>query len=320
MTEQVHLLAVESVDVTILVDNSLDILMPNEREAQRPPLVWDWSERDQLRAEHGYALLVTVTSQGRKASLLYDAGLGRDTVLHNMDVLGLDPTDIRAIVLSHGHADHHGGLEGIVRRIGRTHLPLTLHPDAWLQRKVIFPTGTEIRMPPPSHNDLDREDVVILEERGPSLLIDDTILVTGQVERTTAFEQGFPLQYKETDHGWELDRWIWDDQGIVLRVGEKGLVILSSCSHAGVINVIRHAQRLTGIEQIYGFIGGMHLTGGLFEGIIPQTVAAMQAIQPQVLVPGHCTGWKAVQAMAQALPGAYLHPGVGTRFRFVAEG
>src|SRR5207249_2765521 len=112
--------AVDSVDVQLLIDNSLDILVPSSERAQRPPLAFEWSRGDQLRAEHGYALFVTVRDGPWQQSLLYDAGLGRETVLHNMAVLGTDPRDARAVVLSHGHADHHGGLEGIAKRLGRS--------------------------------------------------------------------------------------------------------------------------------------------------------------------------------------------------------
>jgi 7,8-dihydropterin-6-yl-methyl-4-(beta-D-ribofuranosyl)aminobenzene 5'-phosphate synthase len=317
MSDAVNLLPVDAVDVTILVDSHSDILLPSTESVQRPPLVWEWSEREQLRAEHGYALLLTTQRDGQSASILYDAGLGRDTILHNMDVLELQPGELRAIVLSHGHADHHGGLEGIVRRIGRRGLPLLLHPDVWRDRRVAFPTGTEIHMPPPSHNDLDHEGVDIIEERGPSLLLDDSVLITGQVERVTDFEQGFPLQQAHTEHGWEPDTWIWDDQAVVCHLKDKGLVVLSSCSHAGAINVMLHARRLTGVEPIYAFVGGMHLTGAIMEPIIAPTLATLATIAPTFLVPGHCTGWKATHELARQFPTAYVQSSVGTRLRFV---
>ena len=171
-------------------------------------------------------------------------------------------------------------------------------------------------MPPPSHADLDREGWEIVEERGPSIILEETVLVTGQVERTTAFEKGFPLQMRRTASGWEPDTWIWDDQAVVCNLKEKGLVILSSCSHAGAINVIRHAQRITGIEHIHAFVGGLHLTGGLFERIIPQTVEALTQIAPDIIVPGHCTGWKATHELARQLPEAYIQTSVGTRLHF----
>src|SRR5207253_424693 len=114
------------------------------------------------------------------------------------------------------------------------------------------------------------------------------------------------------------DTWIWDDQAVVVHVRGKGLVVLSSCSHAGAINVLRHAQRLTGVPRIYAFVGGMHLTGGLFEAIIPRTLAELAALEPEVVVPGHCTGWRATQALGVKLPAAYLPSNVGTRLHFAA--
>jgi 7,8-dihydropterin-6-yl-methyl-4-(beta-D-ribofuranosyl)aminobenzene 5'-phosphate synthase len=316
MDERVALHPVDAADVTILIDNSVDILLTNSGPARRAPLLQDWSEREQLIAEHGYSLLLSVHSNGHSESILYDAGLGRKTAIHNMDILGLRANELRTVVLSHGHADHHGGLEGLYGRVGRRGMPLVLHPDAWRQRRVVFPTGNEISMPPPSRNDLDREGWEVVEERGPSLLLENRVLVTGQVGRTTDFEKGFPLQQAHLKGDWEPDTWIWDDQAVVCQVKEKGLVVLSSCSHAGVINVLHHAQRLTGVEAIHAFIGGLHLTGGLFEPIIPRTIEELARIGPGVVVPGHCTGWKATHELARRLPEAYIQTSVGTHLHF----
>jgi 7,8-dihydropterin-6-yl-methyl-4-(beta-D-ribofuranosyl)aminobenzene 5'-phosphate synthase len=319
MSAAVNLIPVDSADVTILDDNYCDLLLAGSEIAQRPPIRWDSFTSASLRAEHGYALLLTVRrdGDGESASILYDAGLGRDTVQYNMDVLGLSTGDLRAVALSHGHADHHGGLEGLFRRIGRRGMPLVLHPDVWRERKIVFPTGVEMHLPPPSHNDLDREGVEIIEERGPSLVLDGTVLITGQVERVTDFEPGFPIQQARTAEGtWEPDVWVWDDQAVVCHVQGKGLLVLTSCSHSGVINVLRHARRITGIDQIYGLVGGMHLTGGLMEPVIPRTLAELATIAPSVVVPGHCTGWKATHELARQMPGAYIQSSVGTRLHF----
>lgn len=312
----VDLKQVDRIDLTILVDNSIDELMPSTEVARRPPLPWDYFDHQHLIAEHGYSLYLTVFQDGREQSMLYDAGLSRDTAIHNLDVLGMRANDLRTVVLSHGHADHHGGLEGIYNRVGRLRLPLVLHPDSFRERKIVFPTGSELRMPPPNRGDLDREGWDIVEERGPSLLLDGAVLVTGQVERRTDFEKGFPLQQARANGGWEPDTWIWDDQAVVCHLKGKGLVILSSCSHAGAINVILHAQRMTGIDHIHAFVGGLHLTGGLFEPIISRTVNELVRINPDIIVPGHCTGWKATHELARQLPNAYIQTSVGTRLHF----
>jgi 7,8-dihydropterin-6-yl-methyl-4-(beta-D-ribofuranosyl)aminobenzene 5'-phosphate synthase len=317
MSAAVNLIPVDSAEVTILDDNYCDLLLASSEIAERPPIRWDSFTSASLRAEHGYALLLTVQRNGASASILYDAGLGRDTVQYNMDVLGLSVGDLRAVALSHGHADHHGGLEGMFRRIGRRGMPLVLHPDVWRERKIVFPTGVEMHLPPPSYNDLDREGVQIIEERGPSLVLDGTVLITGQVERVTDFELGFPIQQARNAEGaWEPDVWVWDDQAVVCHVKGKGLLVLTSCSHAGVINVLVHARRLTGVDPIYGLVGGMHLTGGLMEPLIPRTLAELATIGPSVIVPGHCTGWKATHELSRQMPGAYIQSSVGTRLHF----
>ena len=318
MSDRVSLQSVDAATVTVLVDNFIDVLLPSSEVAQRPQVAYEmWErEREQLIAEHGLSLLLTIERNGRSASLIYDAGLGCDTAIHNMDVLQVRLPDLRAIVMSHGHRDHHGGLEGMIQRVGARGMPLVIHPEAWRDRKIVFPTGAELHLPPPSRQDLDREGVKITEERQPSLLIDGTVLVTGQIERLTDFEKGFPLNYARTNGSWEPDPWIWDDQAVVVNLKGKGLVVLSGCSHSGAINVLRQAQRLTGEDRVHAFIGGMHLTGGIFEPLIPHTLDELAVIAPRWLVPGHCTGWKATHEIARRFPEAYVQTSVGTQLQF----
>ena len=316
-TDATHIQTVDSVDATILVDNTIDILLASTDHVVRPQLTWDWSRRPQLIGEHGYSLLFTIHKKGRVKTILYDAGLSPDTITHNLAVLGIQLTDLDAIVLSHGHADHHGGLLGLIHSLGKKNLPLILHPDAWKKRKIRFPSGQEVYMPPPDRRALEKNNVEILDSKAPTLLISDQALVTGQVERVTDFEKGFPYQYEEqNDEHWEQDPWIWDDQGMVFNVNGKGLVVASSCSHSGAVNVLRNAQRITGVNKVHAFIGGMHLTGGLFEKIIPQTIRDVTTIHPDIIVPGHCTGWRAMHLISHAMPEAYLQGSVGTRIRF----
>jgi 7,8-dihydropterin-6-yl-methyl-4-(beta-D-ribofuranosyl)aminobenzene 5'-phosphate synthase len=317
MEGRVRLRAVDSLDVTILVDNSIDLLMAGSDRVKRAPMVPDWSEREQLIAEHGYSALLTIRERGTTRHVLYDAGLGKDTLLHNMGVLGLAVKDLDAIVLSHGHADHHGGLLGMVQALGKRNLPLVLHPDAWRVRQANFGGGVVGNLPPPDRARLEAADVQLLEEKGPSLLVGDGVLVTGQVERTTEFETGFPVQtWRNHDGRWEPDPWTWDDQPVVVHVKGKGLVVVSGCSHAGLINILRHARKVTGVDPIAGVIGGLHLTGKLFEPVIAPTLAELGQIRPELIVPGHCTGWRATHEIAREMPQAYVPTSVGTTVRF----
>jgi len=305
---------VDKVEILTILDNTIDMLLPDGHKVKRLPRSSDAMTRESLIAEHGFAALVTVSSGNTSESLLFDAGLSKKGLIHNMDVLEVKPKELHTIVLSHGHADHTRGLMGMVERLGERKMPLLLHPDAFLERKVIFPDGHEINLPPPDRRILSQDGIEFIEERGPSYLLGGLVLVTGQVHRTTDFETGFPLHYALRNDEWQKDPYIHDDQAVVVHVKDKGLVVLTGCGHAGAINTIRQAQELTGVQKVHAVIGGFHLSGPLFEPSIAPTVAALQELNPEMIVPAHCTGWKAVHAIAHALPQAFVQNSVGTRF------
>ena len=113
---------------------------------------------------------------------------------------------------------------------------------------------------------------------------------------------------------WEPDPLILDDQALVLAVRDKGLVVLTGCGHAGIVNTVRYAKKLTGVDEVHAIIGGFHLGGRAFEPIIPETCRALAAFVPDVIVPTHCTGFRAIQTLAALLPDAFIQSSVGTRF------
>jgi 7,8-dihydropterin-6-yl-methyl-4-(beta-D-ribofuranosyl)aminobenzene 5'-phosphate synthase len=304
---------VDAVEITILMDNSVDVLAADTSVARRAPLRRDALSRPALRAEHGLSFLVSVIDAARRHTLLFDTGVSRDGVLHNLDVLGLDLSAVHSIVLSHGHTDHSRGLDGLSSRLGRR-LPILFHPDAVMKRRLAFPDGREVDIPPPRLNDLRQEGFELIEERGPSFVFEQRVLLSGQVERTTDFEQGFAIHQAERDGAWQPDPWIYDDQALAVHVRGKGLVVITGCGHAGVINILRDVQAKTGVSDMYALAGGFHLTGALFEPLISPTVDALRGFAPLVVAPMHCTGWRATHQIAQALPEAYVFPSVGTTF------
>jgi len=304
----------DSVELLTLVDNTIDMMLAGTPTAKRFPLRPDSVTQEVLIAEHGFATMVTVRSRDTTDSLLFDAGLSKHGLIHNMDVMGIQPKDFRSIVLSHGHADHAQGLMGLIERQGKRKLPLLLHPDAFLERKLVFPDGHELNLPPPDRRILSQEGIEFIEERGPSYLLGNLVLITGQIHRSTPFERGFPVHYARIANQWQQDFLIHDDQALVMHVKDKGLVILTGCGHAGAVNTIRQAQELTGVQKVYAVLGGFHLTGALFEPIIPPTIAALKELKPALIVPSHCTGWKATHALARELPEAFVPNSVGTRF------
>jgi 7,8-dihydropterin-6-yl-methyl-4-(beta-D-ribofuranosyl)aminobenzene 5'-phosphate synthase len=307
--------AADRLEITILVDNSVDVFLPSTEEVRRTrlPSELPWGDRKALVAEHGYSALVSVHSADHSATVLFDAGISTQGLIHNMDVLEINPKGLHSVVLSHGHVDHTQGLMGLIKRLGKQRMPILLHPDAFLNRKVVFPDKSELHTPAPNRLLLEQENVEFIEERSPSYLVEGMVLVTGQIHRTTDFEKGFPIHYSEINGTWQSDPLIHDDQALVVNVRGKGLVVLTGCGHAGAINSICYAQKLTGVDTVYALLGGLHLTGAIFEPIIPRTVKELKAITPRLIMPGHCPGWKAIHALARELPEAFVQCSVGTR-------
>lgn len=323
----VVLKAVDRVSITTLVDNNLDVLMPDFGPARRwgpvgtagpvPVIPAELAEggksADFVKAEHGYSALVEMETGGRRHRILFDAGVSPDGLVDNLDRLAISPETFEGIVLSHGHFDHVMGLEGLARRLGARNLPVMIHPEFWTRRRVVSPSG-EWELPVPSKTRMEDSGFSIVEDRQPSILFEGAVLITGEVDRTTGFEQGMSIHQAWRSDGWQPDPLILDDQALLLEVAGKGLVVLTGCGHSGIINIIRYAKKLTGLDRLYAVIGGFHLTGGLFEPIIPQTIAALKAEQPQVVIPAHCTGWRASSQLAMQLPDAFIPNSVGSRY------
>jgi 7,8-dihydropterin-6-yl-methyl-4-(beta-D-ribofuranosyl)aminobenzene 5'-phosphate synthase len=319
--------AVDRVSITTLVDNNLDVLMPDSGPVRRwgpvgtagpvPVILAELAEggksADFVKAEHGYSALVEIEIGGRRHRILFDAGVSPDGLVDNLDRLAISPETFEGIVLSHGHFDHVMGLEGLARRIGARNLPVMIHPEFWTRRRVVSPSG-EWELPVPSKSRMEDSGFSIVEDRQPSILFEGALLITGEVDRTTGFEQGMSIHQAWRSDGWQPDPLILDDQALLLEVAGKGLVVLTGCGHSGIINIIRYAKKLTGLDRLYAVIGGFHLTGGLFEPIIPQTIAALKAEQPQVVIPAHCTGWRASSQLAIELPDAFIPNSVGSRY------
>ncbi len=307
---------IDEAQITLVMDNSIDLLMASTEVAKRFSMGPNPFDRPQPIAEHGFSALIRVRQGSKEGVVLLDTGTSRNGILHNLDALEINATEIQAVILSHGHPDHTSGLPSLMDRLGTPKIPLVLHPDVYLERKVIFPSGTETTLPHLRKEDLQRDKIELIEEVGPSMLADGMVLVSGGVARTTDFEKGFSIHYANRHGTWEPDPLIMDDQCIIMHVNRKGLVIVTGCSHAGIINTVRYAKTLTGIDKVYAVIGGFHLTGGLFEPIIPATITALQEINPKYVMPGHCTGWSAIHQIARAMPEAFIPNSVGTTVVF----
>ena len=309
---------VDSLTVTTLVDNVSDILLTDDGPARRAPFALA-TTGNVLRAEHGFSALVTITKGERTTRVLFDAGITPDGMVENMRRLEIEPGAIDIIVLSHGHWDHTTGMHGLAAALGRTELPVMIHPEFWTRRRIAIEGREPLALPATSRGALEGAGFEIVEREQPSFLLDGSLLVTGEIDRTTGFERGAsPAHQAERPGGWERDPLNLDDQAIVAEVRGRGLVVLTGCGHAGLINTLRHVQRLTGEDHFHAVIGGFHLSGRYFEPIIAPTCDALAAIAPDYVVPTHCTGWRAIHAIAARFPDAFIQNSVGTRFEFVA--
>ncbi|HEV7788422.1 MAG TPA: MBL fold metallo-hydrolase [Pseudonocardia sp.] len=321
---------VDEVRITTLVDNSFDALLTGDERVTRPgtgaarvdaPQFENGTTTVGLVAEHGFAALVTVRRGERETTLLFDTGLSPTAMVTNADRLGVDLSGVQGAVLSHGHFDHAGGLAGLAGRRGPRVLPMVVHPLVWTRRRLRIPGRDDAELPTLSKRALTGEGFEVIERREPSLLVDGCVLITGEVDRTTEFERGMPPAHQAwSGSEWRHDPLVSDDQALVVHVRGRGLVVLTGCGHAGVVNIVRHAQRLTGVGRLHALLGGLHLSGPAFEPVIAPTVAALTELGPELVVPGHCTGWRAQHALAAALPDAWVPSSSGSGYRLTGPG
>jgi 7,8-dihydropterin-6-yl-methyl-4-(beta-D-ribofuranosyl)aminobenzene 5'-phosphate synthase len=305
--------AADKVVVTTLVENYVDMLIPDTERVKRPGLAYHFDLRNKkILAENGLALLVDVHFGGKRYRVLLDTGLTDTVILHNMAALGIAPDEIDHVVLSHGHPDHYGGLLGLLKARNYP-LTVTLHPDAFLVRHVNAASGMVI----PYYNQSLRRDE--LEAAGARLVLArDPVPVcpaattTGEIPLDVAFEPPGPAAGTPSslwcvrDGRFEEDPTL-DDVALAVNLKDKGLLVITGCAHAGVINTIRQARKVTGVERLYALFGGFHLG---FPGIpadkCTMTVDELKGLNPAVVSPMHCSGFRTLAAVQQAMPEAFL--------------
>jgi 7,8-dihydropterin-6-yl-methyl-4-(beta-D-ribofuranosyl)aminobenzene 5'-phosphate synthase len=312
--DPVTLSPIDRVSVTTVVDNSVDVLRPDEKVARR------WSvprarKIADLRAEHGLAHHVEIARGRETARIAFDFGLTAASMTHNFQELGLDAGAIDALALSHGHADHFGGLLGFLsahRRRMRPELRFYGHPNhyvgRWVERE-----GDRVSLGRLDRGDVARWDVDVVDVPEPVVLAEG-VLLSGEMHATEPYEAIPPAMRMEQDGALVQDTFI-GEQTLVAHVRDRGLVVVTSCSHRGIVGICRNAMRVSGVPKIHAVIGGFHLSG-LDAERIDRVVETLRGFEVDYLVPQHCTGFEAFVRLAGRMGQELVVSSTGSTFTF----
>lgn len=318
MVQQYKIKEVDQVEIQSLSDNYVDLVSMDSNEIiTRAIPVKDMEVKGSVLAEHGFSALVKTTSGDESHTILFDFGLSDVVAPYNVDKLDVDLSEVEAAVLSHGHMDHFGALIPMVESVPKKSLPLYLHPGAFHKNRYLKFGEVKVKFIPIDRAAWEEAGAEIVESEEPRLLAGDTVLFLGEVERTTDFEKGMPNAYYE-EEGKEVWDPIIEDTGIAVNLRGKGLVVISGCSHSGIVNTVSHARKVSGVDEVHVVMGGYHLTGPAFEPIIDNTIEGLAGFDPDFVVPTHCTGRKAILAFEEAMPEGFIVNMSGTRLTFRA--
>lgn len=310
---------VEKLTITVITDNYYDCLRWHDRIARRSTIVIPGIA---LHAEHGLTYFIETTVNGKSSAFMFDFGWDFQGVSRNLQLLDIDLRKLDALGLSHGHLDHWGNLIQLVK-VNKARLkpgiPLYVGEEAFARRFVNLPKRYDPVSGLTDLGQLNREDleslkaVNIVEVKEPTQIVPGAYL-TGNIERVTEYEKGSPILLVKRGNTMERD-YFPGEQSLMFNVKGKGLVVVSSCAHAGIVNTVKHAQKVTGIEKVHAVMGGFHLIGAPPQ-VIQRTVADIKAIAPDYIVPMHCSGWEAITSFEREMPKQFILSMAGTRYVF----
>jgi 7,8-dihydropterin-6-yl-methyl-4-(beta-D-ribofuranosyl)aminobenzene 5'-phosphate synthase len=332
---------VDQLILTAVVDNNYDTFARAQKldnlTVQRTPL----GGSAPLLAEHGLAMHLASARGAERKEMLLDFALTWRTLTNNYAGTKIDPAPVDALILSHGHLDHYGALPDLVKAEGAWKgKGLTLYAggqDTFCHRWVVGADGQK--------QDFGQLDQAALEASGVKVVLGEQAQVveghavtSGQIERLTDFEAVTPsfrleagapssvcgvpnlhfpngVVNKEVAPGELIPDIMWGEHATAFNVKNRGLVVISSCGHAGIVNTVRQMQQVTGIEKVHAIVGGWHLAVSP-DDVVDKTVKAIKDINPDYILPMHCTGLNTITAISREMPSKLIQPSAGTRLVF----
>ena len=276
-----------------------------------------------LCANLGFGLRLVSNVGRQRHTMLFDTGPEGPIFLRNCANLGIRLGDVEAIAVTHGHWDHMAALPATIDRIIEQGGRVTVHvnPGMFNERAVRLSSGMIVPVAHvPLPLELERHGAVVVNNPEERLLLDGHFYYSGEIPRVTAFETGRDDHFCRTrpEAPWEPDPLLLDERMLVAKVHGLGLIVFSTCSHAGIVNVCTHVRSLFPDIPIHAVMGGLHL-GGVMERNIPPTVNGLRPFNIGHIITGHCTGWRALHALANAFGDAVSQSAVGTTYAFSAD-
>jgi len=304
---------VDKLTVWVLTDNYYDVNRAEAKITKR----YRAAPGKSIHAEHGLSFYVETVIDGKTSACMFDYGLDPLGVMNNIALLGLDIGKANAFSLSHGHWDHYTSAVSVLKQnqsriAGRT--PFYVGEEAFARRYSLRPGTTEFAdLGQLRKGDIEALGLEVVEVKNPLQIIPGAYF-SGNIKRVTAYEKPPPTLLVKRGEKPEPDDFR-GEQALFFNVKGKGLVVLSGCAHAGIVNTVKHAQKIAGIDKIHAVMGGFHLINAKPE-VIQNTVADIKAMKPDYIIPTHCTGFEAVVAFSREMPNEFILNTAGSQYTF----